>query len=167
MHQPSYIDRLMTEIIPPSNYRHREGFSNRDIIDGLTDPDRAMVERALIEALPVSNDLLIIETLAYMKSTACLPMLYQLIDRASNESQVIIIASSLYSINHDARMIETAVDAFKRMEARGPSYMKYRVLPLFYYLRSFRSTTTDAILERYASSTEYLWAYNAREALQR
>ena len=45
------IKDLLTEIIPPSDYQHRNGFSNELIIDSLIETEKTHEEMVLIMSL--------------------------------------------------------------------------------------------------------------------
>jgi ribosome-binding ATPase YchF (GTP1/OBG family) len=101
------VQKLIAEIIPPSDYQHRNGFSNNHLIDRLSEYEKNQVEDALINKLLTNNeDTLIVETLAYMKSKKSLAILNELlekpsnnlrkIEKSSNEMSKIIIASSIF-----------------------------------------------------------------------
>ena len=49
------IDKLVDEVIPPSDYQHRNGFNNAPIIDALTDNERQLLETALIQKLELEE----------------------------------------------------------------------------------------------------------------
>ena len=76
------IDKLINEVIPPKDYQHRNGFNNIPIIDELTANEKQLLEEALIRKLQSEAakeiDTLIVETLAYLKSVASLPILKKL-----------------------------------------------------------------------------------------
>ncbi len=78
--EPELIGEYIKQLIPPSDYQHRNRFSNNLLIDILKTYEKESIEERLIEMLDSDNDLLIVETLAYMKSTKALPILYKLGD---------------------------------------------------------------------------------------
>ena len=159
------IDKLVADIIPPDDYQHRNGFSNTHIIDKLNNQERALVEEILMNKLLDKADMLIVETLAYLKSQKSLPILYTLLDKNLGESATIIIAEAIFSINNDNKMPGIAISAFKELEKIKDAYFVYRLLPMFYYLRRFRSEATDAIIREYIGHSDYLLSYNAKQAL--
>jgi hypothetical protein len=61
------IETIIKEIIPPDDYQHRNGFCNESYIDKLNDLEKIQVEDELINMFQKSDDLLIADTLAYMK----------------------------------------------------------------------------------------------------
>jgi len=45
------IEKIVAEIIPPSDYQHRNGFNNVPLIDKLSDDEKRGVQDALIYKL--------------------------------------------------------------------------------------------------------------------
>jgi len=60
------IEKIVAEIIPPSDYQHRNGFNNVPLIDKLSDDEKRGVQDALIYKLLFESekeiDTLVIET---------------------------------------------------------------------------------------------------------
>ena len=162
------IDRLISEVIPPSDYKHRNGFSNISIIDKLTNSERQNLDTALIEKLSAESekdlDALVVETLGYLKSINSLPTLYDLVTKKSGETQL-IIASSIFEINQDMTMIDVALIAAKAIDNEKDSYYVYKLIPSFYYLAKFENAKTNQFIKSYTSHPEYLISYNAKRAL--
>ena len=90
----SDLKKIMNEIIPVDDYKHRNGFSNHKKVDRLSLEEKSYIEDELIRKLDDSYDSLIIETLAYMKSIKALPHLYRLLDDDFNALSKIIIAAN-------------------------------------------------------------------------
>src|SRR3569833_1703619 len=62
------IQEKISELIPPNNAKGRYEFSNMHLIDELSNEERHAIEMPLIaKLLKYPTDILIIETLAYMK----------------------------------------------------------------------------------------------------
>ena len=121
------IDKLLISIIPPADYSHRNGFNNTDIIDNLTNADKQLVEDKLIDKLidklsEGSKDTLIIETLAYLGSVKSLAILYGFLESASDPEIKLTTASSIFSINGDAKLIDIAMFSFNQLEQRKDGY---------------------------------------------
>src|SRR5437016_4210223 len=101
------IGKLISEIIPPSDYQHRNGFSNIDLIDKLGVQERLQVEDSLIYKLLFESDPkkgidpLIIETLGYLKSEKSISILKELLANSGNEMEKLIIATSIYEITSE------------------------------------------------------------------
>lgn len=153
------IHTIMSDIIPPDDYQNRNGFSNVHIIDNLNDLERVLVEDTLIVMLLNKADMLVVETLAYMKSLKSIPSLINLLNQCSDPIGRIIIATSIFEINHDSKMITVSIDAFKNLSDL------YQKINAFYYLRKFKDSLTDEIIKEYIVHPNYLLAYNAKQAL--
>ena len=154
------INKLVNKIIPyPADREHRDGFSNEKIIDSLSEEERGQVETALIHKLSQqSDDLLIVTTLGYLKSHKSLDILYGLLNNAKSIAMV-IIASSIYEIAKDEKMIAIA------LEACEPLTNWWDLTGVFYYLAKFKNQRTDDFIRKYFDHKEYLVAYNATRAM--
>ncbi len=159
------INEIVEIVIPPDDYQHRHEFNNRNIIDNLNFEEKQQLEDTLIKRLMIKTDLLIVETLSYLKSEKSLPVLYDLLNSECNEWAKIIISASIYSIKIDSKMVKVAIDAFNKFEQNRDNYFKYSVLPIFYYLAKFNNEEINDILKKYSKDSEYLIAYNANKAL--
>lgn len=160
------IEEIIASVIPVNDYVHRNGFSNAHIIDKLNNIERALIEDILIEMLSNKKDLLIVETLAYLKSQKSLSTLYKLLDSETDYSAKIIIASSIFSINKDGNLLNLAVAAFQEMEKLKDSSFAFKISPMFYYLRKFKTENTDSIIRKYATHPDHLLSYNAKKTLK-
>ncbi len=155
------IDKLIADIIPPDDYQHRNGFSNTHLVDKLNGQERELLEESLINSLSNNVDILIVETLAYMKSSKSLPIFMDLLEHSFDDMCKIIIATSVFEINHDNRMIVICIDAFEHLSN------VYQKISAFYYLQKFQNEATDAIIEEYTKHSDYLLSYNAKQALNK
>ena len=155
------IMKLVAKIIPPDNYQHRNGFTNTELINRLTKHEKELVENELIKMLLDKTDLMIVETLAYMKSEKSLFILNNLLEQCSDDMIKIIISSSIFEINKDENMICISINAFKGLDDM------YQKISAFYYLRKFDNTNTDNLIEEYTNHSEYLLSYNAKKALNK
>jgi hypothetical protein len=158
------IAKLINQIIPPSDREHREGFTNRHIIDQLSDAERQIVESLLIEKL-IGNyekklvDTLIVETLADMKSTKSLPVLNNLLITNPDNFVKLVLATSIFKISLDYTMIDVAIDLFLTFND------KFQKIPAFVYLKNFNNTRTDALIQKHVDDPDYLISYNAKRHL--
>lgn len=156
----THIRELIDKIIPPADYQHRNGFSNDNIIDKLSDEDKNNVEIELINLLSNYNgDVLIVETLAYMNSHKSLDSLYKILNSLNTASDKIIIASSIYKISQDKAMVDIALNAIKTITD------KYSLISLFYYLTNMQSNVINDYIAQFKSDSDYLLSYNAKRAL--
>lgn len=154
------IESLLNKIIPPSDYTHRNGFSNNYIIDNLSIDEKVQVEDALIKILPTSNDCLIGETLSYMKSVRSLPLLQQKLNDSKNPISKIIWASYIYKLRpEEIEMRDIAFSEFAKVDG------KYDLISLFHTLIIFNDKRINERIESYTNDKDYLVAYNARASL--
>ena len=165
------LQKLVSEIIPlPPNRENREGFSNTHLIDQLNQYEREQVENALIDKL--SNhadksdiDILVVETLAYMKSEKSLLVLYNLLKKASDNMEKLAIAVFIFEIKKDQRLIDIGIEAFKQISNKSSIYAKYSIVSGIHYLKQFEDSKTNNLIREYANHRDYLISYNAKQAL--
>lgn len=154
------MKKLIHNIIPPNDYKHRNGFSNKKIIDGLTIKEKCFIEDALIDLLKKGNeDLLIVQTLAYLKSKKSLPYLYKRLKDVTDYSEDIILGSCIFYINRDSTMIDIVLENFRKIEN------KYCKINAFYDIRKFNEEKTNNEIKKYIENSDHLVAYNAKRAL--
>lgn len=160
------IKILIDKIILPNDYHHRNGFNNTLIIDQLDDSEKNLVEEVLIKRLSEQDfDLLVIETLSYLKSELSLPFLYRFLETCTDEMTKIIVSASIFEINNDSSMINIAINSFEQIAKNKDSYYVFRLISTFYYLIKFRNTNVNSIIKEYTKNKEYLISYNAKKAL--
>ncbi len=164
------IDKLINEVIPPSDYQHRNGFNNIPIIEKLSDSEKDLLENVLIQMLQSEKeteiDTLIVETLAYLKSVKSLPVLKNFIKVENNSVIKLRIATAIFEINQDIDMVDIAVSSVKQMDNKKDAYYVYKLTSAFYYLTEFNTEKTKQLIEEYTSHPEYLISYNAKQALK-
>jgi len=155
------LTKLIDDIIPyPDDREHRDGFSNEQIIDGLTSEEKDQVESLLLDKLDVRpNDLLIVDTLGYMKSKRSLDKLYKLLNKEERQGNKIIIASSIYSIEPDKKLVDIALEAGRTLTNW------WDLVSIFYYLAKFKNKRTDDFIRQYFNHKEYLVSYNAKRSV--
>jgi len=159
-------EKLINKIIPPSDYKHRNGFSNTQIIDQLDEKEKKLVEVALINMLMTkTNDTLIVETLAYLKSVKSLPLLYEFLENCTDIMARIIVSTSIFGINEDYNMISAAIVSFKELDNNKDAYYVYKIISAFYYLIKFKNSDVNSIIEKYVNHKEHLVSYNAKQTL--
>ena len=159
------INKIISEIIPPDDYQHRNGFSNEHLIDKLSEDEKFKVETELINLLKKTPDMLIVDTLGYMKSERALPVLYELVEKAGEGMAKLILASSIYGINKNKELVEIAITSFRGLEKPKDAYYIYSVIPAFYYLAKFHEPEIEKLIEEYTKHSEYLISYKAKQAL--
>lgn len=153
------INKIISEIIPPDDYLHRNGFSNEQLIDKLSDEEIFKVETELITMLQKKPDMLIVETLGYMKSKKSLSVLYELLESLNDEMTKIITATSIFEINQDQKMIEKAKVSFKAIKD------KFKLISAFHYLIRLQDSEISKLIQEYSTNSDYLISYNAKQAL--
>ena len=151
---------LIREILPPADYQQRNGFTNDSIILSLSEQEKVAVEKKLITILKFSDDTLIGETLAFMKSKDSLPSLRKKLSQTSKPVLRILWSSYINQIKEgDQEMKDIAFEEFKRV--RG----KYSLIPLFWTLKSFCDERINERIGKYINHKDSLVSYNARVAL--
>ena len=155
------IKKLLDKIIPyPADYFHRNGFSNNNLIDDLNPADKILIEVALIDKLAEHpEDLLIVETLAYMKSNKSLYVLHNLLKNITRPQDKIIIASSIFAISQDSNMCDIVFEASKKITD------KYSLISMFYYMAKMRDKRINDYIRQYYNSEDYLLSYNAKRSV--
>jgi hypothetical protein len=159
------IVKLLGEIIPPADYSHRNGFNNTNLINQLNEYEWEQVEDALINKLLDKTDLLVVETLGYMKSEKSLSVLYNLLEKTSDEMEKLVIATSIFEINKDNRLIDIGMKAFKRLSTKSSIYTKDSITSAFFYLIKFEDAEVNNLIKTYTEHSDYLVSYNAKRAL--
>ena len=160
------VRKLIKDIIPPADYSHRNGFSNEHMIDKLKPNIKTKVETALLHKLSDEpEDILIVETLAYMKSVKAIPQLRSLLENCSYVLEKIKIAASLFEIIQDISLIDIAINEFRNLDNKEDSYYIYKLTSAFYYLIKFNSRDVNEIINEYTNHKEDLISYNAKRAL--
>jgi S-adenosylmethionine synthetase len=163
------IDKLVSEVIPPSDYQHRNGFNNIPTIEKLTENERDLLEKALIEKLQPELgeeiDTLIVDTLAYLKSMVSIPVLKKLLNECNNCVIRLRIATAIFEIDQDVEMVDIAISSVKEMDNKKDAYYVYKLTSAFYYLAKFNNEKANQFIKDYLSHREYLISYNARQAL--
>ena len=154
------IKNKLEKIIPPNNFRYRLDFSNEHLIDELNDQEKKEIEKLLIKKLFDSpDDFLIIETLSYMRSENAIPAMRISLDLCENFLQKIVVAASIYKINHESYMMNIAIDAFEKL------YKDIDLIYVFSYLKKFNSEKTDDLIKRYIDNPNFSVSYKAKRVL--
>lgn len=156
------MKKLIDKIIPPNEYKFRNGFTNHYIINSLDNDEKVEIEKELLELLKkkLNEDLLIIETLSYLKSRDSLYLLSNIQKIEDNPLNKIILSNCIYAINGDTNMIDDSYEAFQKINN------DYEKITAFYYLKQFNVEKTNDIIKKYFTNENYLLAYNARLVLE-
>ena len=155
------IDKLIREIIPwPANVKNRMEFSNFHIIDKLSESEKLQVEIGLLEELKYSpNDMLIVETLAYLKSTKSIDFLYKLLSETTDNYEIVTISSSIYRINKDKKLISIALNAVMKIPNER------NLIWSFNELAKFNHRKTNKFIKSFFNHKDFIISYNAKRAL--
>jgi len=155
------IRKLYKKIIPPDNYENRRDFYNEDLIDNLTSEETKLIENMLIKDLISRYDLLLIETLTYLKSTKSIEIIEEKLNEVEEAFDKIIIACCLYKLERNkSEMVDVAYDNFLLIKN------DYAKTSLFYYLVKFNNAKLNKLVELYTNSKNILLAHNSKTALQ-
>lgn len=154
------IDRLIREIIPPADYSHRNGFSNKRIINNLFEEQKIEVEERLFTMLHESDDTLIGETLTFLTSTRSVPLMKEKLDDSNDPASKIVWASFINELQGGSEeMKKVALSEFDRITN------DYGRISMFYYLVKFNDKEINDKIRTFFDHPDYLTAYNARQCL--
>lgn len=161
------IKDMLDNVIPPNNVAGRyKDFNNTHIIDSLKDDERLLLEEALIEKLHSDNDLLIVQTLHYLKSLKSLPVIYNYLNRVSNPVVKICVAVIIFEMNKDTDMIRVSMEAFSELEANKDAYFNYKIISAFGDLGKFRHKEINERIKKYTDDKDFLVSYHAKKAIE-
>jgi nicotinamide phosphoribosyltransferase len=150
----------LSDLIPKADHQHRNGFTNQQLVLALTESEKIEVEKRLIEMLSKSNDTLIGETLATLKSTQALEKLSEKLNLANSSISKIIWASFINEIKEgDYKMKELALNEFDNITEN------YTRISGFYKFSKFRDPRINEKIRGFINHPDYLTAYNARTSL--
>ena len=154
------IKNLISEIIPPADYRHRNGFTNERKIDELSESEKVEVKKELLALLRMSSDSLIADTLAYMKSFESIPILKSKLNSSRDSITKIHLAKAIFKIDSsEIEMKNIALTEFKKTSD------EYSLISVFHLLIHFQDPRINSLIREYINDKKYLVAYNARTAL--
>lgn len=154
------IEEKLKKIIPPADREHREGFSNHQLIDGLTVNEKKIVEQKLIEMLYKTNDILIVETLSYMNSIKAIDAFKYALEINPYPVQKIMISVAIYKLDSDNKMIEVALNELKKVTS------KWSLIFAFRPLAEFNSDRINKEIMKFTTHSDFLIAHNAIESLK-
>lgn len=163
------IDRLLNQVIPyPDNRENRDGFNNEELIDQLNSEAKDLLVYGLLEKLSEKpDDLLIVETLGYMKSKKAMEPLKRLLEESSNDYVKICIVSNLYKISPDQSLIDIAMNSFENIANLPMNYFNNRstLINSFYCMVIFNNEKANSLIKTFFDNTDYLVSYNAKRSL--
>ena len=157
----SIKNELISRIIPPATREFREDFDNTHVIDKLNDQEKDYVEDELLKLTKHKFDLLVIETLLYLKSKKAVAVFKRLLKVESNLSYRILLASAIYELDSsNAKVEDIAINAFNKLED------KYSIGLAFYDLAKFNSSKVIRIIKNHFNHGEFYVSYHAKESLR-
>ena len=152
----------LNDIIPPSDYAHREGFTNEPLLDALDAAERRALEQALVADLQAgSTDMLVVNTLVYLQAKSAEHLIRSFIGRCADPGIRLGATAALYRLTQDRALLAPALDCFRALEARSDAYRVYVLISAFYNLAEFTGSEVDRVLETYAQHPDFLLSYNA------
>jgi hypothetical protein len=155
-------DQLVLKVIPPNNYEHRGHFNNIPFIDTLSPGEKEILEDGLIEKLQEGDDLLVAQTLFYLKSQKALPAFYDFLQRSIDPIVKIPVASMIFQMNGDLTLIQIAINSFiefEKVKERSAWYM-------FADLAKFKSKEVNEMIRKYSNHKDFLTSYWAKKTLE-
>ncbi len=156
------INELYEKIIPPSTYEYRRDLDNTVIIDGLNDKDKKKLEELLITDLKENDDILIIETLAYLNSKKAINIFLEKLNSTTNPVDKIMISHFIYKLDDTKKdMIEIAYNSFKLIDENSNAK-----ITMFYYLSYFKNEKLNTLIREYFNHDDYLISNNAKKAIK-
>lgn len=154
------ISKIYNKIIPPDDWQSRNGFSNVAIIDGLTDEKKKEVEARLLLDLESRFDILIVETLVYLKCLKLIPFLMLKLAEVKSPEIRVQLSYYIFKLNGDEQMVAKAAESFRLVKN------KYALLSIFYFLAAFKRENLNDIIREYTKHKDFLISYNAKNALK-
>lgn len=165
------IEERMNEIIPPSDYQHRDGFTNVAIIDSLTDLEKKQVEDALIYKLLYESekniDTLVVDTLVYLNSKKAVPILREMLRKSQSNFVNLVIASSIFQLDQSEDMIDFAIESVKLMDSVADPYSIFNLADSFVYLVKFKNDAVKKLISDYVLHSSMVVSNNAKRALEK
>lgn len=163
------IDALLLKVIPPSDFAHRDGFSNTAIIDKLNKSEKKVLEDALIQKLinetDKNADTLIIDTLSYMHSEKAIPVLNHFLKALTNDYEIIVIGVALFKLTQNHTLISKILYHFKNIDNPTDPYAPYKIIMSLPYLSQIKTEEIKQIIAGYLDHTDYTVSYNAKRAI--
>jgi hypothetical protein len=161
------IEEIVKKVIPPSDYKHRNGFNNRWVIDNLTEDERKLLEDGLLKKLDeLSEDTLIIDSLAYLKSEKAISYITRLLKASEKPDLRIFLSAALFEINGDRSLIDPTIKDLGLIENKNDPYYVYSLISIFQYLIKFKDPIVNYHILQYTTHKEYLVSYNANRVLE-
>ncbi len=157
-------DRLAefrSEYLNANSWAQRKDGVPLDLLDKLDSNELIIAEQELIQAASLRDSWPILG-LGHIRSQKALPVLYELLTKAS-DSYKVIIAHSIFQINKDEDMISISL---KELSQSG-KWSEFTLIDIIYLLPDFHNDKVNRYLSKLTKSNEYLVAYNAARVLGR
>lgn len=157
------IEEIISILIPPSDYRNRNGISlKKEIIDDLSIDERKEVEERLLSEIQKGNtDEFILEALIYFKSLKAVPILLSLLNENYHSLLVYIkVAVAVFEINENSEVEQLALKYAAQIKD------KYDLIGMFYLIARFKSETARDFILSFVSHSDFLVSYNAKQSLK-
>lgn len=145
------------EYLNANSWAQRKDGVPLDLMDNLSDAEKEIAEKELIDNLSIKDDWTIMG-LGYLKSQRGLKKLYDLLP-TSKKGMKVTIAHSIFQICADKKMVEIAVTEIPQISNQ------YELIHIIYLLRDFKNDKVNEILNDLRNHKEYLVSYNATQAM--
>jgi hypothetical protein len=155
------MKELIKQIIPPKTRECREGFSNKMLIDQLSEDDRYNIKKELIALLIASEDtdLLVVETLVYLRCQEALRYFHLMLSKNPSPITFFGLALAIYQLSNDDNVINIMENKMLGLTEQ------YQIVTGLNYLAQIRDSRVVQILNRYANSDSTIVAGVAKSHL--
>ncbi len=145
------------EYLNANSWAQRKDGVPLDLLDNLSDSEKKIAEKELIDNLSIKDDWPIMG-IGYLKSQKGLKKLYDLL-ATSKKGMRVTIAHSIFQICADKKMIEVVATEIPQISNQ------YELIHIIYLLKDFKNDKVNEILNDLRNHKEYLVAYNATRAM--
>lgn len=153
------LDEFRSEYLNANSWAQRKDGVPLDLLDKLDSSELIIAEQELIQAASLRDSWPILG-LGHIRSQKALPVLYELLTKAT-DSYKVIIAHSIFQINKDEDMISITL---KELSQSG-KWSEFILIDIIYLLPDFHNDKINSCLSEFMNSNEYLVAYNAARVL--
>lgn len=153
------LTEFRSEYLNANSWAQRKDGVPFELLDKLDSDELVIAEQELIRAASL-KDSWPIHGLGHIRSQRALPVLYDLLSKAT-DSFKIIIAHAIYQISKDEDMISVTLNEL----LHSGQWNKYNLIDIIHLLPDFHNEEINNHLIKFTESNEYLVAYNAASAL--
>lgn len=161
------LNELMKVIAPPQAYEYKKnGFSNKEFIQGLTSDEKIEVEDALIKLLDNEihkDDSMIVLALFDLQSIKSIPFLKNVLLVWQNKAAKVFICSVVFRLVKDEDVIPIALNLAQEIKKENNSY---KPAPVFDMLSVFKDERADSFIREFVNDKNILLCANAERALK-